>query len=103
LKEKFGYWLELHKTKLPLDRDTYMINNKFCVDYFIRFEDLYGGIKYVCEVLDIPFEPERIPKLKSGNRHTESNLSDYYDSRSVEIISEAYNLEISYLGYTSPL
>jgi len=34
------------------------------MDYFIRFEYRENGIKFVCNRLNIPFEPENIPRLK---------------------------------------
>lgn len=36
------------------------------MEYYIRYEDLHSGIREVCERLDIPFEPERLPRAKSG-------------------------------------
>ena len=66
----------------------------------IRFEDIEGGIRHVCEFLGIPFEPERIPKLKSGIRPTELKLEDYYDKETIEIVSKRCEFEIRQFGYT---
>jgi hypothetical protein len=84
------------------DRDKYMIGNEFCIDYFIRYENLEGGVRYVCEVLDIPFQKENLLKLKSGIRPTDRSLSDYYDQKTIDIVYHLYRPEIERFGYTAP-
>jgi hypothetical protein len=79
-----------------------VIDGEICVDYFIRFEDLSGGIKHVCNRLDIPFEPEKIPKLKTGVRKSEIPLREYYDAETVRIVRNLYKFELDNFGYDEP-
>ena len=83
-----------------IDRDKYLIKGEICVDYFIRYEDLENGIKHVCNVLDIPFESERIPRLKSGLRNRKIPLHDFYDEQTIQIVMRLYEFEIETFDYS---
>lgn len=86
-----------------IDRDRYLIKGDICVDYFIRYEELENGIQHVCNVLNIPFEPERIPRLKSGLRNGEIPLRDFYDDQTIAIVMRLYEFEIDKFGYSVPV
>lgn len=99
LKEDFEEWLGT--MRLPMDRNKYMIDGQFCLDYVIRYESLADGIREVCARLDYPFEPERIPHLK----HTEKPkrpLSDFYSEASAALIERAFDFELNHFGYRRP-
>ena len=85
-----------------IDRDKYLINGEICIDYFVRYEDLEHGIKHVCNVLKIPFEPERIPKLKSGLRDRKIPLRNFYDEQTIQIVMRLYEFEIEKFDYSMP-
>lgn len=99
-EKRFKKWLA--SGKFYVDRDKYMIDGEVCIDYFIRFEDLSGGIQHVCEVIGEPFEPERLTVLKGGVRPKGKNLSAYYDKESIEIIAKQFAWEIEKFGYEPP-
>jgi hypothetical protein len=80
-----------------------MIKGEICVDYFIRYEELENGIQHVCNVLNIPFEPERIPRLKSGLRNGKIPLRDFYNDQTIEIVMRLYEFEIEKFGYSMPV
>jgi len=98
--ERFRLWIEWGGGLS--DRKTYLINGKLCMDYFIRFESLQADIQEVCNRLDIPFEPEKIMQLKSGTRPEEYCLDDYYDAKTIAIVSQQYDLELKHFGYELP-
>ena len=85
-----------------LDRDTYVIDGRECVDEFIRFENLSAGIAGVCRRVDVPFQPDRIPTYKTGIRHHRIPLRDYYDEETAAIIGRVYAWEIERFGYELP-
>ena len=85
-----------------LDRNKYLIDGDICIDFFIRYEDLENGIKHVCDKLGIAFEPENIPRLKSGMRNNQFSLSEFYDSETINIVNQLYEFELNYFGYTTP-
>ena len=78
----------------------YVINGEVCVDYFIRYENLEDGIRHVCEKLDIPFRPERIPKLKSGTRDTTINPRMFYDDETISLVNKACRFELETFNYS---
>lgn len=87
---------------LLADRETYMIDGHICIDYFIRFERLEQGIAKVCDTLGLPFEPDRIPRLKTGFRPAGLGIADHYTSDSLALVAEAYAFEIQTFGYHPP-
>jgi Sulfotransferase family len=101
VEERFRSWL-LQGT-FPMDRAAYTIDGKICMDYFIRYEEIEDGVKHVCEVLEIPFEPERIPSLKTGFRPRDLSLRDYYSPETIQLVVERYAFEFSNFGYSTVL
>jgi hypothetical protein len=97
---RFRSWL--WKRGSSLDRHLYTIDGQLCVDYCIRFENLHEDIQHVCDVLDIPFAPEKITSLKSGIRPHDIPLGDYYDAETVEIVRSLYSFELERFGYSEP-
>ena len=95
--ENFRRWIK--NGGRVLDRDKYLINDKICVNYFIRYEELENGIKHACNHLNIPYEPERIPKFKVGRRDRTIPISHYYDEETIQIVSEFYQFELRAFGY----
>lgn len=75
------------------------MDGKVCIDFFIRFEAINEGVEYVCHTLGIPFEPERLPKLKSGLRKDSHSLAEYYDPTTLDLVKRRYALEIEKFGY----
>lgn len=102
--EYFRHWLietKGNKSK-PGDRDRYLINGEECIDYFIRFENLFEGINHVCNQLSIPFEPSRLPKFKMGIRNNIIPVRDYYDHETEKIVRKLFSYEINRFGYDIP-
>ncbi|MEL6454976.1 MAG: sulfotransferase family 2 domain-containing protein [Cyanobacteria bacterium J06623_5] len=91
---KHGGWID--------DRDKYFIEGQVCIDHFIMQEDLESGVEEVCDILRIPYEPNRLPKLKKRKAKTKIPLSEYYDRETVDIIHHRYAFEIEKFGYCPP-
>ena len=85
-----------------IDRDKYLIDGEVCVDYFIRYEDLENGVRHVSERIGVPFEPERIPRLKSGVREEAIPLGAFYDEATIQIVERLYAFELERFGYQAP-
>ena len=98
--ERFRSWLCLGGSMD--DRDTYMINDKVCLDYFIRFEDLANGVEHVFEHLGMNSSEYQLPKFKSGCRKSRMPIKDYYDEETEAIVRERFGWELSYFGYDLP-
>ena len=85
-----------------IDRDKYLIGGRVCLDYFIRYENLSADIKEVCAILEVPFEPEKLPRLKSGMRDHSVPLKDYYDNETIALVRKLYSFELNHFGYDFP-
>lgn len=101
LINSFREWIKKGERTL-IDGDKYQINGKICMDYFIRYKNLADGIEHVCKVLEIPFEPERIPKLKMGYRDKRIPVRNFYNKETIEIIESRFNFELDYFQYSMP-
>ncbi|MCP3932317.1 MAG: sulfotransferase family protein [Bacteroidetes bacterium] len=95
--ERFRCWLR--EGGDVIDRDKYLIDEKECMDYFIRFENLHEGIRHVCDRLSISYEPTRIPQFKKGIRHNRLEVKDYYDDETIRIVQSKYAWELKRFGY----
>ena len=81
------------------DYDKYLINGNVCVDFFIRYESLLSDTKSVCENVNFPFEPNRIPKLNTAMRPRERELAEYYDAKTIATVRKRFQFELDYFGY----
>lgn len=98
--ERFRKWIRSGIS--VIDRDKYMIGGEMSVDYIIRYEDLESGIRYVCDKVDVPFEPADIPRLKSAVRDRSIPVNHFYDRETARIVGEVYEFEIREFGYALP-
>ncbi len=85
-----------------VDRHTYTLDGELCLDYFIRFEHLADGVRAVCERLDLPFDPERLPRLKAQFRERSIPLEEFYDRETSDRAAEIYAFELERFGYRLP-
>lgn len=99
LKAQFKAWLLRQRFR---DRDRYTIESEICVDYFIRYESLEEGIKQVCATIGVPFEAEKIPRLKAGLR-PEYPVAEYYDRETIAFVANACRFELKHFGYRPPM
>ncbi|MFN9664306.1 MAG: sulfotransferase family 2 domain-containing protein [Akkermansiaceae bacterium] len=100
ISEEFEYWL-IHVV-MPVDHDKYIIDNNFCLDGVIRYENLIRDTEKICNRLDIEFDPSLLPNLKIGKRDASVTLSEIYTPKSIKIISDLYAYEIKHFGYEPP-
>jgi Sulfotransferase family len=99
LKSKFEEWLRT--TELPLDRNKYLMEGEYCMDFVIRYEALGDGVREVCRRLDYPFDPSRIPHLKNSER-PKLPISAYYSAAAIDIMEGAFRFELDQFGYRRP-
>jgi len=81
------------------DQDKYLINNKICMDDYMRHENLLSDLERICKHIGVPFVPVDLPRLKSGFKPDGIVLEEYYDSETDEIVRKHYSFEFEYFGY----
>jgi len=99
LKSLFEKWLK--SIPLPIDRNKYMVDDKYCMDFVIRFESLTEGIEEVCKKLNIEFQHQRVPYLKQSKR-PKIDLKDYFTKASIDMVTRAYEYELEKFNYSLP-
>jgi hypothetical protein len=85
-----------------IDRHTYTIDGKLCLDYFIRHEALEAGSREICDRLGLEVDLQRLPRLKDGFRQRHIPLAAYYDEEVKRIVSDLYAFELEAFGYNPP-
>jgi len=96
MKRDFKRWLI--EGNMFIDKDKYFIGDEMCMNYIIQYENLAQGIQEVCERLDIPFEPARIPRFKVSNRPKKS-YSAYYDQETIDLVTKLFEFEVKLFNY----
>jgi hypothetical protein len=98
---QFEAWTETRRS-LPIDRNKYLINRRTCMDDFIRVESLPVDMQRVCERLGVPWEPDRLPRIKAEFRPAWATVRHMYTPRSRERVARAYAFELRTFGYEFP-
>lgn len=98
--ERFQSWIK-HGGWVN-DRNKYFIDDQVCVDYFILQEDLGNGVKAVCQTLQIPYQPDHLPKLKARKSVKKLPTHEYYNPETIAIVQQRYAYEIEKFGYSLP-
>lgn len=100
-KERADFEAWVHHS-LPIDRDKYLIDGKFCLDDFIRYEALPSEMERICHRLSLPWDASFLPTLKSNTRPKQARTESLYTEKSKKIVSIAYAFELNYFGYSFP-
>ena len=98
--ERFRNWIKLGGT--IIDRNKYLIDGQVCVDYFIQFEDLFGGVQDVCTHLSIPSSEVKLPTLKKSKKNKEFSVKEHYDAETEAIVRRRYAWEFEQFNYEMP-
>ncbi len=101
LVQRFRAWVQAGGT--VLDRGQYTVDGELCLDAYIRYESLEPDLQGICQRLNLPWEPERLPRLKSGLRPTGLTLREYYDRATAERIRRDFAFEFEHFGYCPEL
>lgn len=100
-RSKFEKWLR-HGKQLPIDKDRFVINGKFCLDDVLRYEILPAELERICARLDVPWEPATLPTFKAGLRPKNAKTVDLYTEKSRKIVEAAFAFELEYFKYSFP-
>jgi hypothetical protein len=97
---KFREWV-LSKY-FSIDTDKFYKDKVDYMDYYIQYEKLSEGIQFVYDKLAIPFEVNKIPRLKSGIRNIQLSVRNLYDKESIDTVKNAFPWEIEKFKYRFP-
>jgi hypothetical protein len=97
VRREFGDWTAC--VALPKGQEVYKIDGQVAVNQIVRYENLYSDLRTVCSIIGVPWEPERLPRLKSEYRVRTEPFRAYYDSQSLALVGNAFAWELDYFGY----
>lgn len=98
LIDRFRNWVKV-KAESIVDRDKYVINSRVCMDDFIKTETIRSDLERVCNRIGVPYEPDRVPRLKAGFRPPDISHHDYYDDHTDAIVRRYFAFEFELFGY----
>jgi hypothetical protein len=75
----------------------YLLDDKLCVDFVIRYERLTEDLTEVCRRVGLP--SVELPRLKAGLRKGGHSYRDYYDDASKAIVGERHRNDVRLFGY----
>lgn len=75
----------------------YIIDDRLCVDFVIRYENLSEDLTEVCRRIGLP--PVDLPHLKTGFRQKRHHYSEYFDRESEAIVAKKHKNDIRLFGY----
>jgi hypothetical protein len=93
------------KNNFISDFDKYTKNGKISVDKVMRYENLLGDLKEVCEKLKLPFDEEEWVNNSKFNekrkfRKDKRHYSEILTNEQAEKIAKIFHREIKMFGYT---
>jgi len=93
----FALWLT--SFALPVDRNKYLLDGAFALNDVIRHESLADDMGRICRRLDLPWEPQRMPRYKMGVRPDWASAAHMYEPESRQVVQDAFAYEFQAFGY----
>ena len=97
-QHRFLAWLK--KGHPPVDRDKYLINDRSCIDKFIRFEHMKDDMMEICQTLGLPWNEDWLPRFKADKRNRSITPQELYSKPAHQVIEDCYAYEIENFNYT---
>jgi hypothetical protein len=94
VRKAFAGWSR--QLRFPVDSMIYRIDGQPGIDYFIRYERLHEGLEEVCRRLNVPWQPERLGRYKSGFRVRPEHFLEYYNSRVTALVRAEFAWELDF-------
>ena len=102
-RQEFTEWMSSRALRTGIHRtDDYLctINNEFCLDDVVRYESLDLDMARICAKIGVPWQPELLPKFKSGIRPANASVENMHSATTARLVAELYALEIEIFKYT---
>ncbi|MDB4279642.1 sulfotransferase family protein [Paraglaciecola sp.] len=95
--ERFRNWVK--GGGKVIDKHIYSIEGKVAVDYVIRYENLRRDLESVCKKINLDFDSNDLPNLKSEFRDRSLPAKAFYDLETEQLVRKSYDFEIQHFGY----
>lgn len=85
-----------------LGRSAYLIDGDWCLDHYLRYEQLESDISTLADTLGLDVETENLPRLKTGIRDNSLPVAAYYDADLVRRVRHRFAPELERFAYDFP-
>jgi hypothetical protein len=76
------------------------INDAIVIDNCIRYDHLCTDLKELVNVLELPIEEIKLPKMKANMRKRNEPFQSYYDNETINFVYNKLKWDIDYFKYT---
>jgi hypothetical protein len=98
IKQQFVWFLKSSR-EFVSDTIRYVIDDNYCHDAIIRYENLLEDIESVCRHLEIEWIPEKLGEYKSGVRPLTGTIEYLLNDESIEYINRSCAFEFKKFDY----
>ena len=102
-RQEFTEWMSARVSRTGIshtDDYLYTIDDKFCLDDVVRYETLSSDMARICAKIGVPWQPERLPKFKSGIRPADASVENMHSATTIRLVAELYASDIETFKYT---
>lgn len=95
-ENSFEYYI--NKLSLNFNLSHLQINGEWCLDYYIRFENLYDDLKFILNELNLKINIDNLPKLKT-NINKCKDYRKMYTHKTRKKVEKLFKLQLDYFNY----
>jgi len=99
----FREWVKSNNGNTAFDRNAYLIDGTICIDFFIRYENLMEDVNKVCQIIGVPFEPDRFPQLNTEFKPTMASIENFYNKETENLILKSFEFEFNYFNFKTSI
>jgi hypothetical protein len=89
-----GEWHPTVVDFISIENERFLVDD---IDFVIRFENIESDTKTLCKKLNMQYK--ELPRLKTFTRKLDYHYSKYYDSLTIDAVSEKFDKTISKFNY----
>ncbi len=99
-RERLEAWIA--EKGVPVDRNKYCIGGRYVMDDVVRHENLAADMERICGKLNLPWQPERLPRMKTGVRPAGTSAAEMFTAKARALVEQQFSLELDLFGYGFP-
>ena len=88
-------------TELKSDKKIWTIKDQPCYDKIIRYEHLLNDMEEICNILDIPWDPNRLGNFK-GDIRPKNMYTQLYTAEAKSLVENIHEFEFKLFDFNYP-
>lgn len=102
IRNLFKHWLEDYYPLVFKQSDIITLDNKVCLDFVIRYENLLEDMQTLCDKLDVEWDPLKFENALSHIRPEWATVEFMYNEEAKEIVENLFEFELKEFNYSFP-